>query len=138
MSRASRFLGIGCGVALLIGLCSTSLSCYVCVPMPARDAAQAFLEDIRQRDWAGAHQRTSAEYQSRHDAARLEQSVARIPRLDQHSGATFMNASFEDDRATLDGTMSTPDGEIPVAAELVQVDGYWYVDQVVVEGVPLE
>lgn len=138
MSRAGRYLGMGCGLFLLLGLCTTFVSCYALVPMPARDAAQAFLTDVRGRDFASALQRTSAAYQSTHDAARLQQAVARLPRLDQHTGATFWNASFEDEGATLDGTLSTPDGEIPLGVELVQVDGYWYVDQIVVQGVPLE
>ena len=138
MNRAGRYVGIGCGLFLLLGLCTTFVSCYVFVPMPARDAAQGFLGDVRGRDFASALQRTSAEYQSTHDAARLEQSVARLSHLSQHTGATFWNASFEDARATLDGTLATPDGDVPVGIELVETDGYWYVDQVVVRGVALE
>lgn len=138
MSRASRYVGMGCGLFLLLGLCTTFVSCYACVPMPARDAAQGFLADVRGRDYASALQRTSAAYQRTHDAAALERSIARLPRLAGHTGATFWNASFEDARATLDGTIATPDGDVPIGVELIEADGYWYVDQVVVQGAPLE
>jgi hypothetical protein len=49
-----------------------------------------------------------------------------------------MNAAFEDDRATLDGTIATGDGDIPIGVELVEADGYWYVDALAIQGVPLE
>ena len=38
----------------------------------------------------------------------------------------------------LDGVLDTPDGEAPIAIELERVDGYWYVELVVVEGAPLQ
>lgn len=138
MSRAGRYLGMGCGLFLLLSICTTFFSCYVCVPIPARDAAQAFLADVRDDDWPSALQRTSADYQRGHDARRLEWAVSRLPDLERHTSATFWNASFEDERATLDGSVTTPDGEVPIGVEMVRSEGYWYVDQVVLRGVPLE
>lgn len=138
MNRASRFAGIGCGLFLLIGICTTSLSCYVCVPMPARDAAQGFLSDIRSRAWPSALQRTSADYQTRHTEVSLQQAVSRAPRLEQHTGATFYNGTVDGETAVLDGTIDTPDGAVPIGVELVLYEGYWYVDQLVIQGVPLE
>ncbi|MDQ3034611.1 MAG: hypothetical protein M3Y87_19535 [Myxococcota bacterium] len=119
-------------------MCATSVACYAIVPAPARDAAQGFLADVRDASWQSALQRTSAEYQSAHDAARLEAEVQRIPRLAQHTSATFVNATVDGETAVLDGTLSSPDGEVPVGVELREIDGYWYVEQLVVQGVPLE
>jgi uncharacterized protein YhdP len=138
MSRATRLAGLGCGLLSPLAMCATSITCYAIVPAPARDAAQGFLADVRGASWQSALQRTSAEYQSHHDAARLAREVERIPRLAQHTGATFMNATVEEESAVLDGTLSTPDGEVPVGVELREVDGYWYVEHLVVQGVPLE
>lgn len=138
MSGAARYLGMGCGLFVLLSICITFLSCYVIVPTPPREAAQAFLADVREDDWTGALQRMSAAYQRGHDARRLEWAVGRMPNLARHTSVTFWNASFEGNTATLDGTLSSPEGEIAVAFEMIQSDGYWYVDRVVLQGTPLE
>jgi hypothetical protein len=138
VNRAANFLGMGCAFFALCATCLASFSCYALLPTPARDAAQGFLADVRARDWPSALRRTSSDYQRAHDQYALQQAVSRIPRLDQHTGSVFYNATMESDGAQLDGTLSTPDGDIPIGVELVEVDGYWYVDHLVVQGVPLE
>lgn len=138
MSRAARIAGVGCGALSLVTMCATSIACYAIVPAPARDAAQGFLADVRASSWQSALQRTSAEYQRGHDAARLQQEVQRLPHLAQHTSATFLNATIDGETAVLDGTLATPDGDVPVGVELSEIEGYWYVDQLVVQGVPLE
>lgn len=138
MSRASRVAGVGCGLLALLTMCVTSFACYAIAPAPARDAAHGFLADVRSSSWQSALQRTSADYQSHHDAARLEREVGRIPALAQHTSVTFMNATLEDDTAVLDGTLRTADAEVPIGVELREIEGYWYVEQLVVQGAPLE
>lgn len=138
MSRALRLAGLGCGFLALVGTCATSVACYAVVPAPARDAAQGFLADVRTSAWQSALQRTGAEYQREHDAAALERAVEALPRLARHTGATLWNASLDGDEAVLDGTLTTPDGEVPIALELEQTDGYWYVELVVVQGEALQ
>lgn len=138
MSRATRFAGIGCGLLSFLGMCATSIACYAVAPMAPRDAAQGFLADVRAASWQSALQRTSSDFQSAHDAGRLERAVARLPRLARHTSATFWNATLEDDTALLDGALATPEGDVPIGVELRELEGYWYVEHVVVQGVPLE
>lgn len=138
MSRASRTAGLGCGFFSLLTMCGTSIACYAIAPAPARDAAHGFLSDVRASSWQSALQRTSAEFQSHHDAAALEREVKRIPPLALHTSVTFMNATLDDDTAVLDGTLRTPDGEVPIGVELREIEGYWYIEQLVVQGDPLE
>ena len=61
-----------------------------------------------------------------------------MPSLAGHTAATLWNATVDGDEAVLDGVLDTPDGEAPIAIELERVDGYWYVELVVVEGAPLQ
>jgi hypothetical protein len=144
MARAANIAGIGCGAVLLLGMCGASIATYVAIPARARDAAHGLLADVRASSWSSALQRTSPTYQRSHDARALEQAVRAMPRLAGHTGATFWNASFERegdppvDTAVLDGTIETPDGALPLAVELIDVEGYWYVEALVIEGRPLE
>lgn len=138
MSRTLRWAGLGCGLVALLATCATSIACYAIVPAPARDAAQGFLADVRASAWQSALQRMGADYQRDHDAAALQRAVEALPRLARHTGATLWNASIDEDEAVLDGALETPDGEVPIAIELERVDGYWYVEMVVVQGATLQ
>jgi hypothetical protein len=138
MSRPLRLAGIGCGLLALLATCATSFACYALLPTPPREAAQAFLADVRDGEWESALRRTDAEYQRTHDAASLEREVRRLERLAGHTSATFVNASLDGDQAVLDGSLDTPDGAVPIGVELERVDGYWYVALVAVQGAVLE
>jgi hypothetical protein len=129
---------MGCGLAGLLGICLTSLAFYTVVPGAPRDAAHGFLADVRAENWSAALQRMGAAYQQTHAATALADSVKNIPALARHTSATFWTAAFEGDACVLDGTIEGPDGEFPIAVELRRVDGYWYVEHVVVQGVALE
>jgi len=138
VSRGARIVGIGCGLLALVAIGGGFLACTILAPMPAREAAQGFLADVRAANWSAALQRTSASYQREHDAASLARAVASVPSLMHHTSATFVNGSLDEDRANLDGFLSSPEGDAPIAVEAVRADGYWYVDALVVQGVPLE
>jgi len=79
-----------------------------------------------------------AAYQREHDAAALQRAVGALPLLARHTDATLWNASVDEDEAVLDGVLGTPEGDAPIAIELEQVDGYWYVELVVVQGATLQ
>ena len=138
MARLSTTLGIGCGFLTLGGMCLTSFACQVIWPMAAEDAATGFLSDVRTASWSSALQRTSRGFQEHHDDAELASAVGRIPLLARHTAASISNATMGSDQALLDGTLDTPEGSVPVGVELVYAEGYWYVDHLVVRGVPLE
>lgn len=141
-----RLLGIGCGFLGFSSFClvGLSISAILALFSAPTDAATGFLGDVRDDDWAAARLRMSAEYQRGHSDAEVAANVARIPELETHAIAIL--TSYEDvdvdegaaRRARVEGTLYGPDGEAPVAFELSEVSGYWYVDLVAVEGRRLE
>ena len=101
--------------------------------------AESFLSDVRNDDYTSALARMSSTYQADHSAAQLESRVAGIHSLADHNFSFLAShEDHEDDRVTVEGSVYGPDGEAPVAFEVSQVNGYWYVDLVAVEGRPLE
>lgn len=142
----ARLLGIGCGFLGFASFCLVGLSISAIMALFAdpTDAASGLLGDIRADDWSAARLRMSADYQRAHSDAEVARNVARIGALDTHAVAVL--TSHEDvevaegaaPRARVEGTLYGPEGEVPVAFELSEVGGYWYVDLVAVEGRPLE
>jgi len=66
--------------------------------------------------------------------------INRITALDEHVTAllTSTEAHDEGERVTVEGSLYGPSGEVPVAFELSEDGGYWYVELVVVDGTPIE
>jgi hypothetical protein len=141
-----RLLSIGCGLLGFSAFCMAGLSVSAVMALfsSPTDAASGFLGDVRLDDWAAARSRMSADYQRDHTDAEVASNVARIAELDTHAVAIL--TSYEDvdvdegaaPRARVEGTLYGPDGEAPIAFELSEVSGYWYVDLVAVEGRRLE
>ncbi len=137
----TRILGIGCGFIAFGGFCllGLSITTFTTMMSPAADAAESFLADVRNDDWSSALARMSSSYQASHSASQLESRVGQIPQLADH-GFAFLTSheDHEDDHVTIEGSLYGPDGEAPVAFEISEVNGYWYVDLVAVEGTPLD
>jgi hypothetical protein len=137
----ARFLGIGCAFIAFGGFCLLGLSITTFTTMlsPATDAAESFLADVHNDDYTSALARMSSAYQAGHSATDLQTRVEQIPSLADHRFAFLTtHEDHEDDRVTVEGSVYGPDGEAPIAFEVSQVNGYWYVDLVAVEGQPLE
>jgi len=135
-----RILGIGCGLFLFAGFCLGGLAIpwMMAASSPATDAASGFLADVHDRAWANALARMSSEYQGAHTAAQLERSVEGLDALENHTFAVLTNVETHDDgHVTVEGSLYGADGESPVAFEVSEVSGYWYVDLVAVGGRPL-
>ncbi|MBX7191583.1 MAG: hypothetical protein K1X94_05980 [Sandaracinaceae bacterium] len=137
-----RALGIGCGFVAFGGLCVVGLSTRMILAQTsdAADACSGFLGDVRDDDHASALQRMDADYQHDLAAAHLRDEIARISPLESHVQAiiTSVESRNEGDASTVEGSLYGSFGEVPVACELSQRDGYWYIDLVVVDGTPLE
>lgn len=109
---------------------------------PAANAVSGFLEDVRGDDYTSALRRMNATYQRDFDAARLERELNALPGLQDHVTSVLTAAESQDAvddhaRATVEGALYGSEGEIPVAFELTEDAGYWYIDLVVVDGRPL-
>ena len=65
--------------------------------------------------------------------------IAALEALDAHTFALLTSAeSVNEDRARVEGALYGASGETPIAFELSESGGYWYIDLVVVRGERLE
>lgn len=136
-----RALGIGCGLFAFGAMCLVGLAVPALCAMsePASDAATGFLSDVRDRAYADALARMSSSYQSTHNASQLQAAVEHLDALESHTVAIITNAeTHDDDHVTIEGSLYGPDGESPVAFEVSEVNGYWYIDLVAVGGSAVE
>jgi hypothetical protein len=138
-TRIAKYVGMGCGMMLLLGLCCAGGGFLVFRSLlgePHR-YAHGFLDDVRAGNYPAALQRMGAGYQATHDVARFQQGVAALPPLTQQTDATLSNVNVQNDVANVSGTLTTPQGAVPIILVLTHAGEYWYVDQVQVGGVPL-
>lgn len=137
-------MAFGCGFLAFGGICVVGLSVRMIAAQadPAANAAAGFLEDVRGDDYASALRRMNATYQRDFDAGRLQRELHDLPAIEEHVTAVLTAAESQDEvdghaRATVGGSLFGTDGEVPVAFELTEDAGYWYIDLVVVDGHPL-
>ena len=141
----TRWFAFGCGFLAFGGICVVGLSLRMVVAQadPAANAVSGFLQDVRGEDYTSALRRMNATYQRDFDAARLERELNALPGLQNHVTSVLTAAEAQDAvddhaRATVEGALYGSEGEIPVAFELTEDAGYWYIDLVVVDGRPLQ
>ncbi len=140
----TRWLAFGCGFVAFGGVCVVGLSIRMLAAQAdaAATAASGFLEDVRGDDYPSALRRMNATYQRDFDAARLERELHDLPAIEEHVTAVLTAAESQDEveghaRATVEGSLLGATGEVPIAFELTEDAGYWYIDLVVVDGRPL-
>lgn len=138
-----KWIGIGCGVIVLIGVCIFG-ACTLCAggiwqatDAPAQ-AAHGFFADARAQNWQNAYQRMSPSYQSTHTAQTLQAAASQIPAITQQTDSTFTNRQVQNATANLDGHLTTPSGPAPVNVTLSNQGGVWYIDSITVSGMPLQ
>lgn len=136
-------IGIGCGVLLLGGLCIGG-GCallgggiFAATSAPA-DTTKGFFADLRARNHAGALGRMSGTYRQTHPISTFTQAVAAHPALSTQTDDTISNRSVSMGTATMSGHLTTPQGNVPVTATLSSAGGAWYIDSLVIAGVPLQ
>jgi hypothetical protein len=146
-SSTLKYVGIGCAVVTLLGLCGIG-SCITCagagvggimmaVEAPA-EASHGFLRDLRSGNTAGAYARTSAAFQATHPEADFAARVAAVPALTTASDATLPNRNVRGATATMSGTLDGPSGPVGhVTIELSSMGEAWVIDSVTVDGTPL-
>jgi len=135
-NKALKWIGIGCGIFLLLGLCTGGGVFLMCQSQlgPPVDASASFFADIRRSDYQQALSRMNGTYQGTHPLPTFQQNVQQIPALTQQTGATFNNTSVNNDVATVSGSLSTPNGDVPVTVTLSKSGEHWYIDSVMVQG----
>jgi hypothetical protein len=142
-SNLWKWLGGGCLLIVLIGACIAG-SCALCAggiyqatDAPAQ-AAHAFFGDVRAQNWPAAHSRMSGTYQATHTPETLQMAASAIPALTQQTDSTFSSRNVDMAGASLEGTLTTPSGSVPVSVRMSTANNAWYVESVTVQGVPLQ
>lgn len=132
--------GVTCGVLLLLTCITVGAGAFMCSGklMEPANAARAFFGDLQQSNFAGAYGRMGQTYQATHDPAAFETNVRALPPLTTQTGVSFTGTQINNNVATLQGNLSTPQGAIPVTVVLSSVGGTWYVDAVTVQGQMLQ
>lgn len=93
----------------------------------AVDASEKFLALLAQDRIEDAYQSTATGFRSQQDAASFAATVKAIG-LTRYASASWANRRIENNRATLEGSVTTTDGgTIPLTIELVSEDDEWKV-----------
>ncbi len=141
-NQTVKYVAIGCGLVLLLGCCTFGALGAVCWSMVGgpHQYAHGFLKDVREGNYPAALQRMGSSYQASHDVPRFQQAVAALPALTQQTDATLasVNVDTAGNAARVEGTLTTPSGPVPISLVLSKAGDYWYVEQVVVGGQPLQ
>ena len=146
-SSAWKYVGIGCGIAVLLSLCAVG-GCFACgaagigglvaaTEAPAA-AAHGFFADVRGHDLTHAYGRMSDTYRAGHPQAGFEAAVHGVPGLETNTDSTFTGRSINGSTAIFHGALTTPSGPLPVSMNLRDTGGgTWVIDTVIVNGRPL-
>lgn len=144
-SNPLKFVAIGCVVFALVMGCGFA-SCMLAtggagiaaaLSAPA-EQTKSFLADLRARNYQGALSRMDPSYQTAHPLATFQQSVDAMPALTSSTDDTINNRNVTNGIATMSGTLTTPQGAVPVEVSLHSAGGTWNIDTVTVGGVPLQ
>jgi hypothetical protein len=138
-----KYVGIGCGVVLLLGCCIGGGAYFACAKFAGalgapKGQATGFFYDMREGRPEAALQRMSGAYQASHDLARFQQATMTIPAIATQTDTTFNNIQINGGGATVSGTLTTPNGPQPVTVTLSNLGENWYIDSITIGGVPLQ
>ncbi len=146
-SNTLKYVAIGCVGIILLGVCAVG-SCMLmgggaavgvlgAVSAPA-EQTKGFFADLRARNYQGALSRMSPTYQASHPLATFQQVVDATPALTQQTDDTISSRSVNNSVATMSGTLTTPQGSVPIVVTLTQNGAAWQIDSVLVNGTPLQ
>ena len=143
-NNTMKIVGITCGVLLLLSCCCGGGflalgggALGAAMSSGPKGSTDAFLDELKANNHAQAFQRMGGAYQSTHDVNTFTASVATLPALTTFSDRTMNNIQINGTSGTVSGVLTTPQGPQSVVFQCTQAGEYWYIDQVVVNGVIL-
>ncbi|MCP4659106.1 MAG: hypothetical protein GY856_27165 [bacterium] len=119
----------GCVIAvgLIVVLIAVVVVMVFMLTGGAAESAETFLGLLAQGKTADAYASASAALQARQDEAAFAAVIERLG-LDDYASATWTSRSVENERATIEGSVTTrAGGTIPLTIELVKEGGTWKV-----------
>ena len=137
-SSTWKYIGIGCGIVALLGLCTFGGCALFCggaigagmaAMEPPAEATRVFFGHVRGGDLATAYTDTASSYQASHSQAEFEAAVSTMPELASSTDQTISNRNVQAGLgATMSGTLQGPSGNTPFSAHLVDEGGIWHID----------
>lgn len=137
-SKTWRYVGIGCGVAALIGACVLG-SCVACagagigagvVAFEAPvETTRTFLSAVRAHDGATAYAQMSTAYTLTHSQSDFETALESLPLLAASTDQTISQRSIQPTGAVMGGTLEGPEGGT-FEIRLHQEGEDWRIDEV--------
>jgi hypothetical protein len=126
-------LGGCCGCLVLVALLAGAVAFGVMrAAKPAREAAQAFAQEVREGDAAGAREKLSRAYSERISE---EEYAAIVTAISSSEDLTFMpfwnrSVTVDQDTTVLRGMLTGGRSPQPIVIKLVKESGTWKVDDV--------
>lgn len=141
-SSTWKYVGIGCGILALIGVCSLGTCVVFCggaigagvaAMEPPAEATRAFFGAVRSGNVATAYAQTATSYQAGHTMDQFQASLATMPELAASTDQTISNRNVQAGLgATMAGTLQGPGGDTSFTAHLVEEGGGWHIDTLTV------
>jgi len=118
-SNTWRYVGIGCGIAALIGACTIG-TCFagagacagagmVAFEAPV-ETTRTFMTSVRANDGATGYAQMSTAYTLTHSQAEFETSLAALPELAASTDQTISQRNINQTGAVMGGTFEGPMG----------------------------
>ncbi len=123
-----RFLGIGCGALLLLGMVAGSLFFLLMrkATEGPEETVKAFLAAAGSGDYDTAHGYFSEELKRVQPLGQFSAQAAAHQQVFQVQDTTFNNRSVDPSGAKLSGSVTLTSGtELPASFELVKENGQW-------------
>lgn len=143
-SNSLKYIGIGCGIAALLGLCGVG-ACVACagagiggvmvaVEAPA-EQAHGFLRDVRTGNPSGAYARMNATFRGLYTEADFAARLAAFPALTTATDATLSSRNVNGTTASMRGTLDGASGSLgTISIELVSEGELWSITTIDVNG----
>jgi len=135
-----KYVGIGCGVLLLLSCCIGGIGMYACgnALSGPKGAAEGFFLDMREGRPEAARARMDGVYQNSHDLAQFQAAAAAIPAISSQTDTTFSSIQINNSTGSVSGSLTTPAGDQPVQVTATKIGDNWYINSIVVSNIPLQ
>lgn len=144
-TSAWKYIGIGCGIAALLGVCGLG-ACVACVGVgggaavmtfgaPLQSAA-AFADHVRHDELADAYALTTTTYQAAHSLEDFTTSLHANPALAESTGMSTTQVDVHVTTARIGGLLEGEE-RTAYALDLVLEGDAWHVAQLELQGTPI-
>lgn len=145
-SKTWKYVGIGCGIAALLGLCSVGgclLFCggtigaiFAATEAPVA-ATRVFLGHVRSGNTAAAYEEMASSYRAHTSLEGFQAAISAMPEVTGSTDETITQRNVSQNGADIGGFVTGPNGTAPFQAHLVEEGDAWRIDSLTVSGRPL-